>query len=98
MFTLGGFSSNQGSINPLIPKWHLVLLMVVNMSGILHDAKEQRHSIFWQLGPYEPRKFCVIKCLTGIWANLNSRTPGTSLVVGKMDAVDIGFSDARELA
>ena len=72
--------------------------MVVDMSGILHDAKEQGHSIFRQLGAYKSRELCVIKCLTGIWANLNCRTPGSSLVIGKTDAVDVSFSDARELA
>ena len=98
VFTLRGFSPNQGSINPLITKWHLVLLMVVDVSGILDDAKEQWNSIFRQLGAYESRKLRVVKRLTRIWANLNRCTAGTPLVVGETDAVNIGFGDARELA
>lgn len=98
VLALRGFSPNQGSINTLITKWNLVLLMVVDVSGILDNAKEQRNSIFGQLRAYESRKLRVVKCLTRIWANLNRCTPGTSLVIGETDTVDVGFGDARELA
>lgn len=98
VFTLRGFGSNQGNIHPFVTQRHLVLFMVVDMRGILDDAKEYRNGISWQLGPYEFRKGGIVKGLSGVGTNLNRCTAGTSLVVGKADAVDVGLVDARELA
>lgn len=98
ILTLGGFSSKQSNTNTLIPKRYLVLLMIVDVRGILDDAKEQRNSIFRQLGAYESRKRCVVKCLSGVRANLNSCTPSPSFVIGKTDAVDVRLGNTREVA
>lgn len=84
-------------IDALVPQRHLVLLVIMNMAGSLHQTHKDRNGIFGQFLSRKLRQLSKIKpsCLVDY---LDCRAPRASFVVGDLHAVDIGFQEAGELA
>jgi hypothetical protein len=89
--------TKERRVYTLVAERYLVLFMVVDMSGVFDNTQEKRNSISRKLRAGKAGKCCVVKCLTGFWANLDRCTAGSSFVIREPDTIHVGLGHAREL-
>jgi hypothetical protein len=89
---------NKRRVYSLVTQWHLILLMVMDVCGIIDYTQEDRHSVARQLGAGVACEGGVVEGLSGFGADLQSSTAGAAFVVGEADAVNVGFLDTREFS
>ena len=85
-------------IDALLAQRHLVLLMVVDVTGRAHQAYEDGHRILGQFFARKLRQPPKVKSTQGLGGDLHRGASRASFVVGDLRAVDVGFEDAGVLA
>jgi hypothetical protein len=97
VFSLGRLGTQKCRVYALVAERYLVLLMVVDVSGIFDDTEEERNGISRELRAGKAGKSCVVKVLTSFWADLDCCAASSSLVIRETDTVHVGFSHSWEL-